>query len=57
MHHGHADAVSLSVEKPSIDVIIVVCVKYEDEANGAINVDDDDTQHGCHHQLVAIELH
>lgn len=57
VHHGHADAVSLSVEKASINIIIVICVKHENEADGTVNVNDDDTQHSSHHQLVTIQRH
>lgn len=54
MHHGLANGVSLPVQEPSMDEIIVESVIQEYEPNRGINVDDDETQHGCHHQLLTI---
>lgn len=57
VHHRLADRVSFSVQQSSMDLIIVECVVQENERNGRVDVNDDDSQHGRHEQLIAIQCH
>ena len=41
MHHGHTDRVALTVQQSRMDIIIVECVKQENEANCRIDIDKD----------------
>lgn len=54
VHHGHANTVSLSIKKSTVDVVIIESVSYKYESDGAVDINDDDSKHRCHDQLVSV---
>ena len=57
MHHWHADTVSFCVQDTAMDHVFVIGVIQENEPNNRVNVNDHNSKHGCHEQLVPIQRH
>ena len=55
MHHGLADGVSLSIQETCMDEVIVERVKQENKPNGRVDVNNNNTEHGRHEQLVTVD--
>mmetsp|Transcript_6821 Transcript_6821/g.10995 ORF Transcript_6821/g.10995 Transcript_6821/m.10995 type:complete len:259 (-) Transcript_6821:7817-8593(-) len=53
--HALADGVAFAVEPPAQHVVVVEGVVHEDEADGRVDVDNDEPKHGRHEKLVAVE--
>jgi hypothetical protein len=41
MEHRHTNGITLGVKHTRVDIIVVECVKQEDEANGRVDVNED----------------
>jgi len=57
MHHGLANRITFPVQKPSMDEVIIKSVEQENESNRRVNVNDDESQHSCHDQLLTVDCH
>lgn len=57
MHHVHAETVSFSIEKPSVNIWVIVTVSHKYIGKQAVYIDDDRTQHRCHQDGLPILSH